>query len=86
MNIAYWIVGFCSVVFAITMVFVIFRTRQSKELAFYVDILVSGLLFLLAAFLFLGEVALALVFFVTTMVVSIVALLRGRGDHASGTT
>ena len=86
MNIAYWIVGFCSVVFAIIMVFVIFRSRRLREFAFYVDVLVSGLLFLLAAFLFLGEVVLALVFFVTTIVVSIVALLRGRGDHASGTT
>ena len=84
MSLAYWIVGFCSGAFAIIMVFVIFRTRRSKKLAFYVDILVSGLLFLLAAFLFLGEIALALVFFVTTMVVSIVALLRGRDDHASG--
>ena len=52
----------------------------------YIDILVVGLLVLFYAFLFLGEVVLALVFFVTTIVVSIVALLRGRGDHASGTT
>lgn len=86
MSIAYWIVGFCSVAFVIIMAFVIFRARRLREFAFHVDVLVSGLLFLLAAFLFLGEVVLSLVLFATTFVVSIVALLRGRGDHASGAT
>jgi len=86
MNIAYWIVGVCSVVFAIIMVFVIFRSRRLRDFACYIDVLVSGLLLLLAAFLFLGEVVLALVVFVTTIIVSIGALLRGRDDHASGTT
>ena len=83
MNIAYWIVGFCSVVFAIIMGFVIFRSRRLKEFAFYIDVLVSGLLLLLAAFLFLGEVVLALVFFVIAIAVSVVALLKVRYGHAN---
>ena len=44
----------------------------------YIDVLVLGLLVLFYAFIFLGEVILALIFFVIAIVVSFVALLRVR--------
>jgi len=49
----------------------------------YIDILVVGLLVLFYAFLFLGEVVLALVFFVIAIAVSVVALLKVRYGHAN---
>ena len=83
MSIEHLIVGGCAILFGLLIVQIISMAFRLNKLVFFVEVLVSGLLFLEAAFLFLGEVVWGLVFLVIIIFISVVAFLGAKSFYSS---